>query len=73
MAGSRIKLDHCVVHVTEWDRSNRFYRDVLGAELIDRGCRPWRLTTAGEELLKASRDLCARADQAIDAARSSGL
>ena len=29
-----IRLDHCVIHVSEWVRSNRFYRDVLGAELI---------------------------------------
>ncbi len=29
-------LDHCVIHVSDWERSNRFYRDVLGAELIDR-------------------------------------
>ena len=32
-----VKLDHCVIHVSDWQRSNRFYRDVLGAELIDRG------------------------------------
>jgi catechol 2,3-dioxygenase-like lactoylglutathione lyase family enzyme len=31
------KLDHCVIHVSDWERSNAFYRDVLGAELIDRG------------------------------------
>ncbi len=31
------KLDHCVITVTDWDRSNRFYRDVLGAELMPRG------------------------------------
>jgi catechol 2,3-dioxygenase-like lactoylglutathione lyase family enzyme len=28
-------LDHCVIAVTDWDRSNAFYRDVLGAELVD--------------------------------------
>ena len=28
------KLDHCVITVSEWERSNRFYRDVLGAELV---------------------------------------
>lgn len=28
------KLDHCVIAVSDWERSNRFYRDVLGAELI---------------------------------------
>ena len=31
-----IKLDHCVVHVSDWERSNAFYRDVLGAELVPR-------------------------------------
>jgi catechol 2,3-dioxygenase-like lactoylglutathione lyase family enzyme len=29
-----VRLDHCVIHVSDWGRSNRFYRDVLGAELI---------------------------------------
>ncbi|HET7093898.1 MAG TPA: VOC family protein [Thermomicrobiales bacterium] len=32
-----VKLDHCVIHVSDWRRSNAFYRDVLGAELIARG------------------------------------
>lgn len=32
-----IKLDHCVIHVFDWARSNAFYRDVMGAELIPRG------------------------------------
>ena len=32
-----IAFDHCVVHVSNWERSNDFYRDVLGAELITRG------------------------------------
>jgi catechol 2,3-dioxygenase-like lactoylglutathione lyase family enzyme len=27
-------LDHFVIAVTDWERSNAFYRDVLGAELI---------------------------------------
>ena len=31
-----IKLDHCVVHVSDWERSNAFYRDVLGAEVVER-------------------------------------
>ena len=30
------KLDHCVIHVSEWERSNAFYRDVMGAELVQR-------------------------------------
>lgn len=34
-----MKLDHCVIHVSDWERSNAFYRDVLGAELIPAGSR----------------------------------
>jgi catechol 2,3-dioxygenase-like lactoylglutathione lyase family enzyme len=29
-----LKLDHAVVAVSDWERSNRFYRDVLGADLV---------------------------------------
>jgi catechol 2,3-dioxygenase-like lactoylglutathione lyase family enzyme len=29
-----VKLDHCVIHVCDWEISNTFYRDVLGAELV---------------------------------------
>jgi catechol 2,3-dioxygenase-like lactoylglutathione lyase family enzyme len=36
-----MKLDHCVIHVSDWERSNPFYRDVLGAELVDRGHGAW--------------------------------
>lgn len=32
-----IELDHVVVHVGDWARSNAFYRDVLGAEVIAHG------------------------------------
>ena len=32
-----INLDHCVIHVSDWGRSNAFYRDVLGAELVKVG------------------------------------
>jgi len=34
---SSIKLDHCVIHVSDWERSNAFYRDVLGADLVKAG------------------------------------
>jgi catechol 2,3-dioxygenase-like lactoylglutathione lyase family enzyme len=36
-----VKLDHCVIHISEWERSNAFYAQVLGAELIRRGERGW--------------------------------
>jgi catechol 2,3-dioxygenase-like lactoylglutathione lyase family enzyme len=44
------KLDHCVIHVSDWERSNAFYRDVLGAELIDRGGRTWAYRFGTEQL-----------------------
>jgi len=31
-----VQLDHCVIHVSDWTRSNAFYRDVLGAEVVVR-------------------------------------
>ena len=30
-------LDHCVIAVSDWERSNAFYRDVIGAEVVARG------------------------------------
>jgi catechol 2,3-dioxygenase-like lactoylglutathione lyase family enzyme len=32
-----IDLDHCVIHVTDWERSNAFYRVVMGAEVLRKG------------------------------------
>jgi catechol 2,3-dioxygenase-like lactoylglutathione lyase family enzyme len=32
-----VTFDHCVIHVSDWRRSNAFYRDVLGAEVVARG------------------------------------
>jgi catechol 2,3-dioxygenase-like lactoylglutathione lyase family enzyme len=32
-----VRLDHCVIHVSDWEGSNAFYRDVLGAELVPAG------------------------------------
>lgn len=33
----RVTLDHCVIHVGDWERSNAFYERVLGAEIIPSG------------------------------------
>ncbi len=30
-------LDHVIIAVSDWDRSTSVYRDVLGAEVVDRG------------------------------------
>ena len=38
------KLDHVVIHVSDWERSNTFYRDVLGAEIVPRGAGSARVS-----------------------------
>ena len=45
-----MKLDHVVIAVSDWERANAFYRDVLGAELVelDRGRWAYRF---GEQQL----------------------
>ena len=45
-----MKLDHCVIHVSDWEVSNPFYRDVLGAELVDRGHGTWAYRFGTEQL-----------------------
>ena len=35
-----MRLDHCVIAVSDWERSNAFYRDVLGAEIVPFGEPP---------------------------------
>ena len=32
-----VHLDHCVIHVTDWERSSAFYRDVIGGEVVPVG------------------------------------
>ncbi len=34
-----LRLDHCVIYVSNWERSNAFYKNVLGAELVRTGSR----------------------------------
>jgi catechol 2,3-dioxygenase-like lactoylglutathione lyase family enzyme len=45
------RLDHVVIAVSDWERSNAFYRDVLGAEVVelDRGRFAYRLAD-GQQL-----------------------
>ena len=41
------RFDHCVVHVSDWERSNNFYRDVLGVEVVAKNERwAYRFTNA---------------------------
>jgi catechol 2,3-dioxygenase-like lactoylglutathione lyase family enzyme len=43
------KFDHCVVHVSDWERSNNFYRDVVGVELVEKNGR-WAYRFANAQL-----------------------
>lgn len=45
-----VALDHCVIHVTDWERSNAFYRRVLGAEVVDRGGGTYAYRFGGVQL-----------------------
>jgi catechol 2,3-dioxygenase-like lactoylglutathione lyase family enzyme len=44
-----LKLDHCVLHVSDWERSNTFYHDVLGAEIVPSGAG-WAYRFGGWQL-----------------------
>jgi catechol 2,3-dioxygenase-like lactoylglutathione lyase family enzyme len=46
----RIRLDHCVIAVSDWEVSNRFYRDVVGAELVPIGPGRVAYRLAGAQL-----------------------
>jgi catechol 2,3-dioxygenase-like lactoylglutathione lyase family enzyme len=43
-------LDHAVIAVSDWDVSNRFYRDVVGAELIEHGSGRWAYRLGATQL-----------------------
>jgi catechol 2,3-dioxygenase-like lactoylglutathione lyase family enzyme len=43
-------LDHVVVAVSDWDRSNTFYRDVVGAELIELDKGRWAYRVDRQQL-----------------------
>jgi catechol 2,3-dioxygenase-like lactoylglutathione lyase family enzyme len=47
---SSVDLDHCVIAVTDWDRSNRFYRDVIGAKIVMVAEQRWAYRLAGTQL-----------------------
>jgi catechol 2,3-dioxygenase-like lactoylglutathione lyase family enzyme len=43
-------LDHCVIAVSDWERSNAFYRDVVGAEVIEMAPGRWAYRVGGQQL-----------------------
>jgi catechol 2,3-dioxygenase-like lactoylglutathione lyase family enzyme len=80
----RTILDHCVIAVSDWRRSNAFYRDVLGAEVIQRDewfgfyvFDDWQLNVHGPgfkglnarlPIQPGNSDLCFRWDGPIEGA-----
>jgi catechol 2,3-dioxygenase-like lactoylglutathione lyase family enzyme len=43
-------LDHVVIAVSDWERSNAFYRDVLGAELVELSRGRWAYRFGAQQL-----------------------
>ncbi len=43
-------FDHCVIHVSDWGRSVPFYRDVIGAEVVERGNGTYVFRMGGQQL-----------------------
>jgi catechol 2,3-dioxygenase-like lactoylglutathione lyase family enzyme len=50
VSAAGVELDHCVIHVSDWERSNAFYRDVVGVELVDRGHGTWAYRLGDQQL-----------------------
>ena len=45
-----LALDHVVIAVSDWSRSNAFYRDVLGAELVELDRGRWTYRFGDQQL-----------------------
>ncbi|MDQ4125342.1 MAG: VOC family protein [Actinomycetota bacterium] len=45
-----IEVDHCVVHVSDWERSNGFYRDVVGADVFETPSGYWAYRFGHQQL-----------------------
>jgi catechol 2,3-dioxygenase-like lactoylglutathione lyase family enzyme len=65
-----LRLDHVVIAVSDWERSNAFYRDVLGADVveIDRGRYAYAL--AGGQRLNVHGPGATPEPRAVDPVRA---
>ena len=45
-----LRIDHVVIAVSEWQRSNALYRDVLGAELVELDKGRWAYRLGDQQL-----------------------
>ena len=43
-------IDHCVISVADWERSNAFYRDVIGVELTEHPDGRWTYRLGEQQL-----------------------
>lgn len=43
-------MDHCVIAVSDWDRSNAFFRDVLGADVVQNPEARWAYRFGAQQL-----------------------
>ena len=50
MTPAPVRLDHAVIAVSDWARSNAFYRDVLGAELVQSAPGTWAYRFGDQQL-----------------------
>jgi hypothetical protein len=67
-----IRLDHSIVAVFDWETSNLFYRDVVGAQLVPHGEPPRVAYRLGDTQLNVHGpgvDLLKQRRQAASAAR----
>ena len=68
----QLRLDHVVIAVSDWSRSNAFYRDVIGAEVVelDRGRYAYRI--GGRQLNVHGPGATPEPPEAQDAGRPPG-
>lgn len=45
-----IRLDHVVIAVSDWERSNAFYREVLGADIVELSFNRYAYAIGGQRL-----------------------
>jgi catechol 2,3-dioxygenase-like lactoylglutathione lyase family enzyme len=43
-------LDHCVIAVSDWERSNEFYRHVVGADIVELAPGRWAYRVGTQQL-----------------------
>ena len=45
-----LELDHVVIAVSDWERSNAFYRDVVGVQLVELSRGRWAYRIGKQQL-----------------------